>query len=171
MKPPGSVNGFTILLLVLLGSVGCSQKVLVIPETQVSSGEVLPGVDGDQRAVRTELYNQFEKWRGTPYRSGGLSQEGVDCSGFVYLTFFECFGIRLARNTEALAITGSQVRAHSLRSGDLVFFRTGWHERHVGIYLEKDRFLHASTKWGVIISSISDYYWRDKFWQARRLLQ
>ncbi|MCI4184094.1 NlpC/P60 family protein, partial [Dickeya dianthicola] len=55
---------------------------------------------GDASEVRTQLHAQLAKWRGTPYRYGGLDQNGIDCSGFVYLTFRDRFGLTLPRSTE-----------------------------------------------------------------------
>jgi len=56
-----------------------------------------------------------------------------------------------------------------LRAGDLVFFNTEFKGRHVGIYLEEGRFLHVSTKRGVMISSLGEDYWRERYWQSRRV--
>ena len=119
--------------------------------------------------VEARLTAQYRDWRHTPYRVGGQSRAGVDCSGFVQLTFREQFASRVPRTTEQLAATGDRVRGSDRRPGDLVFFRTGVFTRHVGIYLGEGRFLHASKSRGVIISEMDSPYWRDTYWQSRRV--
>ena len=64
---------------------------------------------------------------------------------------------------------GRDIDKNQLRAGDLVFFKTGISVRHVGVYLEDGRFLHASTKHGVIISRLSETYWKSAYWKAKRL--
>ena len=118
---------------------------------------------------KTKLITQHREWHGTPYKYGGLSKRGVDCSGFVYLTYRDKFGINLPRSTEQLSKTGTMVSQQQLKAGDLVFFRTGFSKRHVGIYMNKRQFLHASTSKGVTISSMDNVYWRDKYWKAQRI--
>jgi len=122
----------------------------------------------DKNLVIAKLYSQHEQWQGTKYKMGGLSRTGVDCSGFVYLTFRNQFGANLPRATDAQAKFGSEISLSQLQPGDLVFFKTSWKVRHVGIYVENNTFLHASTKNGVMLSRLDDYYWKDKIWQARR---
>lgn len=109
------------------------------------------------------LYQQHEVWQGTPYRIGGVSRSGIDCSAFVQVTFRDLFGMDLPRTTEQQARIGQRINRKQLQPGDLVFFRNG---RHVGIYLENDKFLHASTSQGVMISNMSNTYWSRHFWQA-----
>lgn len=109
------------------------------------------------------LYQQHNEWHGTPYRIGGISRSGIDCSAFVQVTFRDLFGINLPRSTNQQLHTGRQISRAELRSGDLVFFRNG---RHVGIYLEDHKFLHASTTRGVMISSLKNTYWARNYWQA-----
>lgn len=104
------------------------------------------------------------------YRDGGLDREGVDCSGFVQMTFRQQLGIRLPRTTSQLAALGVDVSRDELSMGDLVFFRTGDDKQHVGIYLENGLFLHASTSKGVTISRLVNSYWRSRFWRASRVL-
>ena len=116
-----------------------------------------------------KLLQQFAVWEGTRYRAGGLSRKGIDCSGFVYLTYQELLGIDLPRSADQQAAQGKQVLTEELRTGDLVFFKTGRRGRHVGIYLDQGRFMHASTTRGVTISSMSDRYWSRKYWKATRL--
>lgn len=115
------------------------------------------------------LHNQAAKWRGVPYQWGGLSENGVDCSGLVYLIFLSRLGIKMPRTTAGQVRQGRWVARKNLRPGDLVFFRIGRHDRHVGIYLGKGRFLHASVSDGVHVSSLSNAYWRARYWEARRL--
>ena len=124
---------------------------------------------GDGVAARSALYAQYRDWEGTRYRYGGMSRRGVDCSGFVALTFRERFDRDLPRSTVAQARQGREVRADQLSAGDLVFFRTGRSQLHVGIYVEDRRFLHASTREGVTLSNLDQPYWRSRFLHARRL--
>jgi len=119
--------------------------------------------------LRVSLQAQHEDWKGVPYRYGGLSPRGVDCSGFVYLTFLSRLGMQVPRTTTELLKSGEKVRRDEIRVGDLVFFRTGPGNRHVGIYMGNGDFLHASSSQGVMTSSLSNPYWRQRYWQARRL--
>jgi len=52
---------------------------------------------------------------------------------------------------------------------NLIFFKTSYKTHHVGIYVENDQFIHASTSNGVMLSSITNRYWKNAFWQARRV--
>ena len=119
--------------------------------------------------INTKLMAQHQEWRGISYRYGGLSKRGVDCSGFVYLTYRDKFGINLPRSTEQQSHIGIQITPHQMRAGDLIFFKSLFTETHVGIYLDKGNFLHASTSQGVRISNMDNVYWRDKFWKAQRI--
>lgn len=120
-------------------------------------------------ALRAHLREHYKLWKGTPYRLGGLTTRGIDCSGFVLVTFKALLGTTLPRTVEAQAQLGQGIGPEQLETGDLVFFRTGGATRHVGIYLEQGRFLHASTRRGVMISRLGDGYWRHRYWQARRV--
>ncbi len=119
--------------------------------------------------VRALLMAQHEEWKGVPYQYGGLSQNGVDCSGLVYLTFLTRFGIELPRTTVLLARVGTPVPRRFLKAGDLMFFKTGFGVRHVGVCVGGDRFLHASKNHGVMISGLENSYWRAHYWKARRV--
>ncbi|MEQ8799241.1 MAG: NlpC/P60 family protein [Salinisphaeraceae bacterium] len=135
-----------------------------VPAVRVSDAGV--ALD-DTAAVRETLYAQLDDWRGTPYRLGGMTREGVDCSAFVLRVFRDAFGIRLPRTTELQAFVGQPVEDHT--AGDLVFFKTGWKQWHVGIYVEEYRFVHASTSQGVILSDLRNPYWAGHYWHTRRL--
>jgi len=157
-----------ILLLPLLFLVGCSalQK-----SASIKHGHA-PEHKHDvatQDPVKKVLYSQYAKWKNVKYRKGGLSKKGIDCSGFVYVTFLSKFDIKLPRTTEEMSHMGTKVSQQSLKTGDLVFFKTGVFSRHVGIYLEKRKFMHVSTSNGVTISSLDNYYWSKKYWKSIRI--
>jgi cell wall-associated NlpC family hydrolase len=136
-----------------------SQPPLSVPAPQVAS---------ERDALKAALFQQQRAWQGVPYRMGGLSRQGIDCSGFVHLTYRDLFGIDLPRHTAVQANVGETVPRTALETGDLVFFRTG-STRHVGIYVDQGMFLHASTSSGVMLSSLSDAYWARRFWRAVRV--
>ena len=150
---------FALLLLSLwLGA--CS-----FAPQQPSSGAA---TSDSERNVRQQLYAQYGEWRGVRYRNGGLSKAGVDCSGLVYLTYRDRFGVQLPRTTRDLANVGAPIGAQQWRAGDLLFFRINRWTNHVGIYLEGGRFLHASTSSGVMISQLDEPYWKQRYWKSMR---
>ena len=123
----------------------------------------------DPAQVRSKLLQQLIEWQGVPHRDGGLSKSGVDCSGFVYLTFAEEFGIRLPRTTARQVQQGIVVDQNKLHPGDLVFFNTGIKQRHVGIYVGKNEFIHTSSSRGVMSSRLDNPYWQGAYWHSRRV--
>ncbi|MCS3454404.1 C40 family peptidase [Aeromonas rivuli] len=111
----------------------------------------------------------FQQWRGVPYRMGGTNRAGLDCSAFTQLAYQQVLGFQLPRTTESQADLGEAIPRSELRHGDLVFFKTGWDQYHVGVYTGAGEFIHASTSKGVIRSRLDNVYWRKHYWQARRL--
>ena len=116
-----------------------------------------------------EIESFYQKWRGTNYQYGGNNGAGIDCSALMVEVYDDLYGIKLPRTTEAQADKGERVRLKNLRTGDLVFFKTGILQRHVGIYLEDGIFVHASASKGVIKSSLLSGYWRDHYWKTKRI--
>lgn len=123
-----------------------------------------------QASVYNSLNTQYSHWKGTPYELGGLNKRGIDCSGFVQVAFRDAFGMKLPRTTEDLADTGKNIPKHQLNVGDLVFFKTGFSKRHVGIYVGNQQFIHASTSKGVMKSNLANPYWSQHYWKSTRLL-
>lgn len=101
---------------------------------------------------------------------GGATRRGIDCSGFVQRLYQDIFGRWIPRSTALQVKFGQTIGSHQLQTGDLVFFRVPGKGRHVGIYLSRSEFAHASTSKGVTISSLEDHFWRRAYWTARRYL-
>lgn len=130
---------------------------------------------GPSAAVQNELVSRFEsvysRYQGTPYVFGGSTPAGFDCSGFIRTAYREALGRTDLPRTTAQMLSGGQfVRLDQLQPGDLVFFRIAGKEQHAGIYLENDRFIHASSSRGVTESSLSSRYWINHYSQARRFM-
>jgi cell wall-associated NlpC family hydrolase/LysM repeat protein len=127
----------------------------------------LPGVGSDK------LLKTAEGFRGVRYRYGAMSRSGTDCSGFTSQVF-KSVGVRLPRVSRDQARVGAPVSGGKMKPGDLVFFRTmrGNRITHVGIYVGKNEFIHASSGGGrVQISSLNDRYYHNRFVTARRVVK
>ena len=123
-----------------------------------------------KNSVTQALYKEFKKWRDTPYKYGGNSLRGIDCSGFTQVVYKNVFYKKIPRTTREQAKIGHKVTQKSVRAGDIILFKTGRDVRHSGVMIEGDRFIHSGTSTGVIISSLKNPYWKSHFWQIRRVL-
>lgn len=114
-----------------------------------------------------KLYIEASKWIGTPYRYGGNSRRGTDCSGFTSAIYKNVYKQKLERSAEKQRTKNCKsIFKRNLKEGDLVFFHGGSKRKgatHVGIYLKENKFIHASTSSGVIVSSLKEYYY-EKHW-------
>jgi cell wall-associated NlpC family hydrolase len=114
------------------------------------------------------LFREAASWLGTRYGRGGMSRAAVDCSGFTNIIYKNVFGIRLDRVSTAIAanVKESIYDKEDLQPGDMVFFSTfnKKYINHVGVYLGDGKFIHASIKYGVIVSSLAEGYYM-KTWR------
>src|ERR1700761_3185257 len=117
-----------------------------------------------------KLFHFVYDWIGTPYRFGGTSRHGIDCSAFTKELYSQVFNMDIERSSRDIFSMVSPVRRDDLQEGDLVFFKI--HSRrisHVGVYLGNNRFAHASSR-GVAINSLDDAYYSRYFYRGGRLL-
>ena len=123
------------------------------------------------------ILSEAESYLGTPYRFGGTSRSGIDCSAFVLSVFGAAAGMNLPRVAAQQSKEGDSVEKAELQKGDLVFFsHRGGRISHVGIVEEvtaegEIKFIHAATSKGVMVSSLDDNYWGPKFKFAKRVIK
>jgi len=132
------------------------------------------------RKIRSQNVNQVvetaKSFRGTPYRYGGTTRAGIDCSALVFLSF-NSVGVALPRTSADQSKVGKKVSVHNLEKGDVVFFATGKSRRkvtHAGIVTSARRgniqFIHSSTSLGVTEDNVYSNYWSKRVVRARRIL-
>lgn len=148
--------------------------------TQLASLEAsLKNEDIAKAALRSKsidgLLSEAETYIGTPYRFGGTTRSGIDCSAFVLSVFGSTLGLNLPRVAADQSSQGESVDRDNLQKGDLVFFSHSRRISHVGIVYDVNeqgevRFIHSATSRGVMISSLTDSYWGPKFRFAKRII-
>ena len=117
-----------------------------------------------------KLEKVYRKYKGVPYRYGGTTSKGFDCSGFVQRAYMDAFHKNLPRTTKAMMKSGKKVSKSKLKIGDLVFFHPTRKYYHVGIYMGKGIFMHASSSRGITKSKLDLKYWVKSYVTARRYL-
>ncbi|MBD1572860.1 hydrolase [Vibrio sp. S17_S38] len=118
---------------------------------------------------KKEINTLYQNWVGVPYQFGGQNRAGIDCSAFMQVTVMSLYQLELPRTTEQQSKRGRYIPENQAAFGDLIFFKTGWNQRHVGFYLGNKQFMHASSSKGVMISRTDNPYWASAFWQFRRI--
>ena len=151
----------------------CSTRQVVQSNAKIVYLENQLGIDITPQKDPVSLYSAAANWLGVPYRFGGYSKKGIDCSGLTVFLFRQVYQIELERRSADI-YKQNCTRIHqlsNLRPGDLVFFCTGKKRRinHVGIYLKNNQFIHASTRGGVRVDDLRDTYYRKTFYRAGRL--
>ncbi|HEX2533242.1 MAG TPA: C40 family peptidase [Chitinophagaceae bacterium] len=126
-------------------------KYAVLLDTEVEQVQNLP------------LFRAIDEWFGTRYQYGGTSKSGVDCSALTQSLFQSVYGHTLPRTAREQFDASVKISRTELREGDLVFFNTRGGISHVGIYLQNNKFVHASSSEGVTISDLFDEYWMKRF--------
>lgn len=116
------------------------------------------------------LLESVDEWYGVRYRTGGNTKTGVDCSGFTVAVYSAVYGIMLPRVSREQYRISRKISITELQEGDLVFFKTsGRGVSHVGVYLGNNKFIHASVSKGVMVNSLFESYYVQRFVGAGRI--
>jgi hypothetical protein len=170
-----SIVYFYLVILLPLFYTSCKSKKIITDASKFkasSSGTIkeryayLLNVK-EKELDNEKLYRFIDNWIGVPYRIGGIDKKGVDCSGFIFLLEKEVFNKDLPRTARTMAEKIKRKYEQDLEEGDLVFFDfDGQKFSHVGFYLHNNKFVHASTSKGVIISDLKDPWYYKYFTRA-----
>lgn len=119
-----------------------------------------------------KLYQFVYDWIGTPYRLGGDTKRGIDCSGFAFELYEKVFNTVIGNNSRNIFSMVNPVGKEELQEGDLVFFKIRSKAiSHVGVYLGNNKFAHASSSRGVMISNLNESYWQRYYYKGGRLIE
>lgn len=150
-----------LALTLLLG--GCASTPREPPETQ-HSPTTAPGSRQSEHLATTIASRMV----GKPYRYGGASPQGFDCSGLVYYAYRQA-GYKIPRTSQQQYRDSLPVKRSHIREGDLLFFRIEGKVSHVGVYLGGNRFIHApSSGKRVTITSLDNPYWQQRLTKTGR---
>jgi len=125
----------------------------------------------DNGIKKDEFMEDIVDWLGTPYRFGGTTKRGVDCSSFMQHLYKNSLNVEMPRTANMQFSVGQEIERDDLQFGDLVFFKTRRYApiTHVGVYLGDDLFAHASSRNGVTIASLNSSYYSRTYRGAKRL--
>ncbi len=139
-----------ICAVVLVSSCGAKKNVI---RTDTKASKI---ADAMASLKSKNLYKFITEWTGVRYKLGGLDKSGIDCSGFALLLEKNIYGHTLPRRSKDQAEAIKEKGQRNLEEGDLIFFSFGGNEvDHVGVYLNNDFFVHASTTRGVIVDDLN----------------
>ncbi|GMQ25910.1 C40 family peptidase [Algoriphagus sp. oki45] len=153
-------RSFLFLTLITLIVFGCKSKKKIAEESPAFT-----------------VIQTAKSYRGTPYKFGGTTRAGMDCSALVFHSYYSV-GINLPRMSADQSKVGQKIKIQEVQPGDLLFFATGRRRNqvsHSGIVTEaakgEIRFIHASTSLGVTEDYLSNSYWKKAFLFATRILE
>jgi cell wall-associated NlpC family hydrolase len=125
-----------------------------------------------EEIAASRMIGYIESWYGTPYRFGGTDKTGVDCSSFVQTFMQNIYSVSLPRTSAEQYQQSQRIKRKELEEGDLVFFTTRGKKigvSHVGVYLRNNKFVHAATSGGVVISDLEEQYYSQHYSGAGRV--
>lgn len=152
-----------LLSLLLFSTLLCGGCATQAAPTQGTSQEKGPAKEGQHPATTIAA-----KMLGKPYRYGGATPRGFDCSGLVYYAYHQA-GYRVPRTSQQQYEDSLPVKPDAMQEGDLLFFRIDGNVSHVGVYLGDRRFIHAPASGKrVSTASLDEPYWKERFIKAGR---
>lgn len=118
---------------------------------------------------KNDCITQFViEWLQTPYKWGGTSKKGIDCSAYVQKLYRRVFNIEIPRTCVMQYKKCKKIKQTELEAGDLVFFHINQYW-HVGVYLTNGRFTHSGVSNGVWVSDLNDKYWQQYYFSSGRI--
>ena len=145
-------------------------------KTEATNEEPVPQISKEE--VKTEiksisdksLVNFIDSWYGVTYKYGGADKHGIDCSHFAARLYADVYNKTITGPANTIEPQTIAVKTSDMQEGDLVFFKIkGNKVSHVGVYIGNNKFVHASTKRGVLISDLNEAYYKKYFFKAGRL--
>jgi murein DD-endopeptidase / murein LD-carboxypeptidase len=117
------------------------------------------------------LYSFIDDWYGVPYKYGGNTKKGIDCSNFAATLYNNIYTKKLDGSSASIFNQCKVISKNDLKEGDLLFFKIDNENiSHIGVYLQNNKFVHATTKKGVMIDDLDEPYYKKYFFKAGRLL-
>ncbi len=167
-----------LLVVVIAGCGSVTPAPRFTPHVKRGAQEVVRELGSRRQAFLSadskRLMRVVDGYMGVPYKWGGTTRNGMDCSAMTRAIVRETYGLELPRTSGQMYQLGTPVRrAGSLRPGDLVFFRidtSGPGVSHVGVYVGDGRFAHASSSRGGVIDELSQPYFQTRYVGGRRIL-
>ncbi len=125
-----------------------------------------------EKLTNVSMLKSIDEWWGTSYCYGGSTKNCIDCSAFTKMLMQNVYNVNVPRTAQEQYSASKQINLEDLNEGDLVFFNTngGRDITHVGIYLFNNKFVHAATRGGVMVSDLNDIYWRPRYKAAGRYI-
>jgi len=172
------IQKIILFALLIFLFIGCSKKNIELSQINLpyASASLQKTIIQNKQIKENKIKNFknfskfYKEWKGVKYKFGGNSKSGIDCSAFIQKAYKKTHNIKIPRTTLLQSRKGKRIRKSQLQLGDLVFFKTGKNSRHVGIYMENGKFMHASTKKGVTISKLDNKYFNKHYWKSQRIL-
>lgn len=145
----GNISWFLLVMLLFFASCG-TRKFTPSTTKAAKAADVMASLKSK------DLYRFITDWIGVKYKLGGLDKNGIDCSGFALLLEKNIYGYQLPRRSREQAEVVRKIGQGKLEEGDLIFFSFAGNEvDHVGVYLNNDFFVHASTTRGVVVDDLN----------------
>jgi len=140
-----------LFLLIIVVFSACGTKKHAISTTKAAQA-----AEAMANLKSKDLYRFITDWTGVKYKLGGMDKSGIDCSGFALILERDIYGLTLPRRSKDQAEAIKKKDKNNLKEGDLIFFAFGGNEvDHVGVYLNNDFFVHASTTRGVVVDDLN----------------
>ncbi len=117
-----------------------------------------------------KLYAFIDEWYGVPYKYGGKNKSGIDCSNFTSTLYSNVYSKSLTGSSSSIFNQCNVISRSKLNEGDLVFFKIdGDKVSHIGVYLQNNKFVHATTKKGVMIDDMDEPYYKKYYYKSGRI--